>query len=549
MRTLRFIFLGALILGTLAATLPQAVSGRGPESLVRIEKGTAGLEDILKSESLTVVQELGSCYLGRLDREEILALRRRGIPVSILDRDPGSKTYLLVRPSSSRTPGELAGKGRVVVLEPSVLLFWTTGRANTSDLVPANLARKSLPAVSITPFLRSFRVGAAASRSEARDPVIAAMADSVSKENIRTLITALQSYQTRLTGTPGSEAAASFIEEYFRRLGLRASSRADSALGYATWVVGELTGRSYPDDEVIVCAHFDSMSPDPYNDAPGADDDASGVAAVMEAARVLSGHPTEFTIRFMAFSGEEQGLVGSGFYASNMPSSGRRIVGVINLDMIAFADRAPEDLDVIVNANSDWLGERFRLDAAAYGGPAVVKTVDASVIYSDHASFWDNGYPALLGIEDLPPLNPHYHTTGDTVDTLNLDLCALSTRAALATAARLGQLVKAGVPPPPSNLTGVGSFFSSFLGRRKNVYLSWPSVTGAAGYNVYRSETSHLNYEKVNSQPVTEARFSDRGVASGSSYYYVVTALDAAGLESSPSREIEIPPLPRKPER
>lgn len=545
MRLLRLIFSALLVLGLTLPMTSQGLPASGPESLVRIEKGTPGLEGILKSESMTIVQELKGCYVGFLDREDILSLRRRGISVSILDRDSTAKEYFLVRPGPEATAADLARKGRVAALDPDVLLFWTASGDGSALLAPA-LPRKPLPLSSITPFLRTVRTQAREVKARAWDATIASLAGEVSEENLEALIAALQDFRTRLTGTPGNEAAAVFIEDYFRRQGLTAFSERGVAGASPVSVIGELTGRTYPEDEVVVCAHFDSISSDPYNDAPGADDDAGGVAAVMEAARILAGHPTEFTIRFVAFSGEEQGLLGSAAYAHFAATRERRVIGVVNLDMIAYADGTPEDLDVAVNEASDWLGERFRTDSAAYGGPPVRKIVDPSAIYSDHASFWNSGYPALLGIEDLPPNNPHYHTTGDTGETLDFDFCARVTRAALATAAGLGQIVEAGEPQPPSNLTGIGSFFSSFFGRRKNAYLSWPAVTGAAGYNVYRTDTSHLNYEKVNNRLVEENVFSDRGIPSGVYHYYVVTAVDGAGLESNPSREIEIQPYPRE---
>jgi hypothetical protein len=296
---------------------------------------------------------------------------------------------------------------------------------------------------------------------------------------------------------------------------------------------------------VIVCAHLDSTSPEPEALAPGADDDASGTAAVMEAARILARRRTDYTVRFIAFTGEEQGLYGSGGYAVGAYAANTRIVGVVNLDMIAYADRMPEDLDVFVNSASEWMGYRIAQDAGEYAGLDVRIRVDPSMVYSDHASFWDYGYAALLAIEDEPLRNPHYHTTGDTLDTLNLGFCAQATKAALATTALLAQPVRPG-PAPPQRLQAQSSFFSALLGTRKNVYLRWERVTGDASFNVYRTEIPHGFYQKVNEQPVPTAIYADRGVSSGVTYFYAVTAVDQAGIESNLSREVEVLPLPPK---
>jgi hypothetical protein len=542
MRTLRFLFPGILVLAMSAPAL-----GDGPVSLVRIEKGTAGLEAILKSEAVTVVQELRTCYLGRLDREETLALRRRGIRVLILDREPASKTYLLVRADSARTQEALAAKGLVVVLEPGLLLF-RAAAGEAAGFLPPNVARRRLPEASITAGLRTYPGTAGSGRAAVVDVLIERLVERVSDTNLRAYVRSLTDLKTRYTYSPNSAAAASLILNHFLRQGMNAALQ-PVVLGGGNQtqnVVAEITGQVYPDDVVLVCAHYDSTSQSPSTLAPGADDNASGTAAVMEAARILAPYPMDFTVRFVAFGAEEQGLYGSEAYAGAMKISGERVVGVVNLDMIGYADRMPEDLDIVVNVQSDWLGEKLSLDAALYAGLSVNKTIDPSMIFSDHASFWQNGFPALIGIDDEPLMNPYYHGTGDLPGTLNYGFLGQAAKTALATVAGLGQLVKSGYPQTPSDLSGVSSFFSSFLGKRKNTYLSWPKTPGAAGYNIYRTESSHLDYQKVNDQLVKQERFSDRGVTSGEYHYYVITAVDAAGLESNFSREIEISPLPAK---
>ena len=91
---------------------------------------------------------------------------------------------------------------------------------------------------------------------------------------------------------------------------------------------GDEAGNDLPDQEYIVGAHYDSVS------NPGADDNASGVALVLEAARILSQYDSAYTIRFIAFDREEQGLHGSSAYAS--AHAGDNILGMVNLDMIAY---------------------------------------------------------------------------------------------------------------------------------------------------------------------------------------------------------------------
>ncbi|TRZ90137.1 M20/M25/M40 family metallo-hydrolase [bacterium] len=514
----------------------------GPVQLVRIDKGNPGLEEIFKAWDMDVVQELATCYLGRLDREDVLALRTAGVAVLVLDRDAADKTYLLVRPESERTTVDLRKRGRVVSLEPGTLLFWTRA-GDPSAALPSGLPRKRLPASSIVPYLRAYPAAPAAARPAARDLRVGAIVDQVSRDNLKALIRALQDFQTRRTGTAGCDAAAAFIHDYFHMNGVGAEVQEYPTSGDAEAVVGELRGSAFPDDIVIICAHFDSTSTAPETLAPGADDNASGVAAVMEAARILARYPTDYTVRFLAFSGEEQGLYGSSAYALAAERADQRIVGVVNMDMIAYADAMPEDLEVFVNRASNWMGDRLFQDAAEYADLTVRTRVDPSMVYSDHASFWDHGYPALLAIEDEPLQNPTYHKTGDTLDTLNLDFCAQAAKAALATVAVLAQPAGFG-PPPPLQLEARSSFFSSLLGTRKNIYISWEPQSNVAGYNIYRTDIPHNYYEKINDAPVTEVNYADRGVASGMWHYYVITAVGQDGAESNFSRQIEVPSVP-----
>ena len=514
----------------------------GPVQLVRIDKGGPGLEEIFKARDMDVVQELATCYLGRLDREDVLALRTSGVAVAILDRDAADKTYLLVRPESARTAVDLRKRGRAVFLEPGALLFWT-GAGDPSDALPSGLPRKRLPAFSIVSYLRTYPMASASARPAARDPRVGVIVDQVSRDNLKALIRALQDFQTRRTGTAGCDAAAAFIHDYFHMNGVGAEIQKYPTGGDAVTVVGELRGGAFPDDIVIVCAHFDSTSTMPETLAPGADDNASGVAAVMEAARILARYPTDYTVRFLAFSGEEQGLYGSSAYALAAERTDQRIVGVVNMDMIAYADAMPEDLEIFVNRASSWMGDRLFQDAAEYADLTVSTRVDPSMVYSDHASFWDHGYPALLAIEDEPLQNPTYHKTGDTLDTLNLDFCAQAAKAALATVAVLAQPAGFG-PPPPAWLEARSSFFSSLLGTRKNIYISWEPQSNVAGYNIYRTDIPHNYYEKINDGPVTEVNYADRGVASGMWHYYVITAVGQDGAESNFSRQVEVPSVP-----
>ena len=525
----------------LAAAVLAAVPADKPVQLVRIEKGSAGLWRVLAEERIDVAQELRTCYLARAERGEIAALRQAGASVRVIDRDLGGQAFVLWPAAGPDTRAVLGGVGRLTEVEPGTLLFWTDA-GDPGGLIPPGLKWKALPSTSILPFLRP-EAGPVrpAAGAGARNDIVDRILAEVSPANLRSQVQALQDFQTRYASTAGCEAAGQYIYNYFSGLGLKVKFQdVPFTEGVSRNVVAELTGRADPGDVLIICSHYDSYSNQRLTLAPGADDNASGTAAVMEAGRVLSRTPLDFTVRFAAFTAEELGLFGSKVYAQDVRSRGDNIIGVINLDMIAYADRPPEELEVISNNTSSWLAARFAAVAGDYGLAGTRRIIDPSLIYSDHSPFWDRGYPAVLLIEDNPLTNPEYHKTTDTIDTLDFEFYAQASRAALAALAELAQPVRPGAPPTPSGLTAASYLYVSLFGAVRNTELDWTAVPGAAGYNVYRSEISHLGYRRLNSSPLTQASFADREAPAESSLFYVVTAVGPAGLESNNSAEVEV---------
>ncbi|MBM3280098.1 MAG: M20/M25/M40 family metallo-hydrolase [Candidatus Handelsmanbacteria bacterium] len=236
-------------------------------------------------------------------------------------------------------------------------------------------------------------------------------------------------------------------------------------------VVGLLYGTDPQAGYYLVCAHYDAIGArsrggwdwrvDP---APGADDNASGVALVLEAARVLAGQSFPWSIRFVAFSGEELGLWGSRHYATQAVERGERIIGVLNFDMIGF-NHLSQRLELVTNPASRWLVEQMRQSNRRYGiGLKVDVLEDESARLSDHAPFWARGFDAILGIENYLPTDPEtdavrngdyrintqYHSVLDLPDSLNYGLIARVVQLAVAT---LGQY---GLEEGPPNLAVLG---------------------------------------------------------------------------------------------
>jgi len=205
-----------------------------------------------------------------------------------------------------------------------------------------------------------------------------------------------------------------------------------------------------PDQVYLITAHLDSTSVEqPYDLAPGADDNGSGSVAVLTAARLLAPHHFVHTVRFVLFTGEEQGLQGSAAYAADCRARGEDIQGVVNLDMIAYNSDAERIIDLhgytSVPASLE-LTRIFSEVVSVYGLDLVTDRIsDFWLIYvSDQWSFLQQDYPAFLAIEDWDDSTPAYHRGTDTLSTLDLGYYADFTRAAIATIVHLGQPTSAG---------------------------------------------------------------------------------------------------------
>jgi hypothetical protein len=177
-------------------------------------------------------------------------------------------------------------------------------------------------------------------------------------------------------------------------------------------VVGVHAGVTRPDDVYLVGAHYDSVN------NPGADDNASGVAAVMELARIMTQYQFDATLAFVAFDREEQGLHGA--YAYRAAHDTSKIRGMLSLDMIAYNPPGTH-YDKVRFYDSNGLGSiKTNLATAFSNYSGGLTTVDSGKVNnSDHYPFELAGVDAALVIEYNVWSNPHYHKQTDSVQTLD----------------------------------------------------------------------------------------------------------------------------------
>ncbi len=293
-------------------------------------------------------------------------------------------------------------------------------------------------------------------------PLLDNIVASVSEERLTRDVAALQddddragddALRSRYTLAPGLDAEAAYIARELAAAGLQVSHQPFTYGRVVNNVIGTLPGlRPEAEGLFIVCAHYDSTaagSPgwrDSWQTmpAPGADDNASGTAGVLEAARVLARYHPAYTVRFVLFAGEEEGLQGSEAYARALFDAGANVLGVINMDMIAHDDNRDKVMEVHVGhrSASQALGAAFVRNARRYV-PSLrpdLFTTYANMA-SDQAPFWSRGYPAMLAIEDWgQDFNYNYHKVSDTLKYLDMTYCTDIVRAVVATVGELAQL-------------------------------------------------------------------------------------------------------------
>lgn len=200
-----------------------------------------------------------------------------------------------------------------------------------------------------------------------------------------------------------------------------------------------LPGQDAAKPPILIGAHFDAVL-----GSPGADDNATGVAALLELARLFAQVPAHYPIRLVAFDLEETGLIGSDRYAAHLHQQNQPLRLMLSLEMLGYCDRTPHSQrypagleqyypnqgDFIALVGSEQtipdlicLSDRIRQTGmpcewlpAGERGAALPDTRR-----SDHAPFWDRGYPALMVTDTADLRNPHYHQASDRLETLDLD--------------------------------------------------------------------------------------------------------------------------------
>ncbi len=296
----------------------------------------------------------------------------------------------------------------------------------TDEFVLIKLERATAELVAIPDigFLRPLRVhktkfaSPVQNTSRADTVLVDEMVAMVSEESITDFVEQLEGYGTRYMTSPQYDAAADWADTMMASYGLATEQQTFFYNGDSmSNVIGEIVGVENPEKIYIICGHLDSISGNP-SVAPGADDNGSGSASVIEAARVMSSYTFRNTVRFVLFAAEEAWMVGSEYYVEDAVQEGDDIQGAINLDMILYAPSVVDSVYIPYDDQSEALaiaaGEQFE----KYSPSIFTRVTYEPSAPSDQASFWQYGYKAIEVAEASVDqiwggYNPHYHKATD----------------------------------------------------------------------------------------------------------------------------------------
>ena len=320
-------------------------------------------------------------------------------------------------------------------------------------------------------------------------------------------------------------------------------------------VVAIQRGTERPSEVVIVQGHIDSRNSDPLDakgDAPGANDDGSGTALVLEAARVLSKQKFAGTIVYAILSGEEQGLYGGKLLADYAKAQGWTVKAVLNNDIVgnsrgsdglvddthvrvfsegprADASERGRDAQRAIGGENDSPSRNLSRWLAGLGGDVAVRQVwraDRMGRGGDHLPFQEMGFPAVrftVAVENYERQHQNVRTEGgrpfgDTIEAMDFAYLAKVTKLNVQALARLA----AAPLPPVAKVTAAVQTFTD---------VDWTAVPGAARYRVWQRRTDAAGWD---AKPVAETADTHLrlGGVRGDDWFFGVSALAADGSES-----------------
>jgi hypothetical protein len=543
--TVRSMITATILAGLLGLGTATADDG----SLIRIERSSPADRNALIEAGITLVAETDDAFLAVGDPTDVEAAAAvRSLAVTTIDRNPGAGRLAMVGLLAGWTENDLLVCGEVIAKGDDWRLIKGDGLETAECLGSPGWFLRVLDMKALAPTKPApseFEGLVDGSTRFIPNPLVQEMVDGIDTSVAMAHWAAISEspmWSTRNSYTQGCIDSTAYVYDLFSSLGLDTEYQDYSGV-YPDNVVGTLVGDTEPDKVYIAIGHIDDMPAS--GPAPGADDNASGTAMVTAAAEAMACYRFARTVKFVAVTGEEQGLHGSSYYATNAAAANEDIQAVLNGDMIGWegdGQPAVEDLDINYNSGSQWLAQAMVDAAADYNtGMAVNAFLCASMTYSDHAPFWSQGFSAICGITDNQGFcgeggtYPYYHQSSDTIANCGAggpDFEAAAIRTYVATLAHLAQPIARVVETP----TGLDAQPDG----ANRVALSWVPQGAGGTFRIYRAPGGC-------SQPAPWVLAGETGLSSfvdttasgGVLYAYAVVAADPGGCVSPASVCVE----------
>jgi hypothetical protein len=288
------------------------------------------------------------------------------------------------------------------------------------------------------------KTGNISKRSIELDAKIVEAIGKVDIDAIEASIQHLQDYGTRKYSKPEAFEAQEWLMQQYETMGLQVETQDFPVLfgSSSDNVIAIIPGQISPDEFVICGAHYDSFSSTDL--APGADDNASGTAGILEIARILKDYNFNKSIVFCSFSAEEIGLFGSHAYASRAKNNQQDILGYFNMDMISYRNgNDPIGTTIVAPSSADELATFYTDVCALYLPDFIIERGDLETGNSDHASFNNNGYQGIFPFEDVLHYSPYIHTKDDILglSANSMIMAEVFTQATLASVASMAEII------------------------------------------------------------------------------------------------------------
>lgn len=509
----KYIIIG-LMLSAMFIQVAVAETSESSKPLYRISISSYADARLVNSSGVSVILTEGNEYLISGDAATIERIRAAGIEIELMHHEFNPDDWVIV--TSENPDVELAVRSHSLgmadrVLFGSYVLVRNADAAGIGfrdDLWTLSLPSGSAP----VRYYSGVHLDVAYPNLDLIDSIVGL----ISKDSVEAYVRRLENFQTRYSYSDSINSARDWLAEKFSSFGLEVTidsflhNRTNVPYGdYGYNVVADHVGTSAPDLYIILGAHYDCTSNDPYVFAPGADDNASGTAFCVEIARVIQQFDTPRTLRFICFSFEEQGLIGSRAYVDS--NLGQNIEVMINADMIG--NNIPGNTTVkIFNTQASMpyaevISNEMSTYASLFGDVNVGNSGR-----SDHAPF-QQYHPALFIHEQN--FSTNYHSTSDIADNLDFDYMTSIVKASAAATYRIA------ISPP-----NVENIVVTDPGKGDRLLVEWdePEDSRDFEYKVFVGTTpGHYTDYFVVQKDVSSTEVT--GLTDGTEYFISVLAV------------------------